>query len=247
MAVIKALVLPPAIQLVMALAGAALWLRWRRIGTLLVAIALVSLYLFSIYPVSKALLISLEVHPPLSEAVTAGGRQAIVVLGGGRYPEAPEYPGDTVGAHTLERLRYAAALQRKTNLPILVSGGTVYGRRVSEADLMKNVLEEDFDTGVDWTETRSRNTAENAEYSARVLKEDGIDSIFLVTHAVHMRRSVRAFEQTGLEVTPAPTAYGYYKLNQPELPWFVPTLEALNGSHAALYEYFGLLWYRIRY
>ena len=49
--------------------------------------------------------------------------QAIVVLGGGLYFDTPEYGGDTVGGSTLERLRYAATIARKTNLPVLVTGG----------------------------------------------------------------------------------------------------------------------------
>lgn len=246
MAVIKALVLPPTFQLVLVVVGFVLMLRWRKIGSLLIVISLISLYLLSIVPVSKALLVSLEIHPPLNDRVAAADRGAIVVLAGGRYLGAPEYDGDTVSASTLERLRYAAALAEKTDLPILVSGGAVYDGMIPEATLMNRVLEQGFGTSAEWMEIRSRNTAENAEYSARILQDNDIDNIFLVTHAVHMRRSVRVFENAGLEVTPAPTAYRLYKLDQPALPWFIPNIGALNGSHAALYEYFGLLWYSIK-
>jgi uncharacterized SAM-binding protein YcdF (DUF218 family) len=247
MALLKALVLPPAFQFLLIIAGGLLLLRWRRTGIALIGAALVSLYLLSIVPVSKALLLALEVTPPLSETVAAGRHQAIVVLGGGCYPDAPEYGGDTVSAATLERLRYAAELRRRTGLPILVSGGALVQRRVPEAELMQHTLVEDFDAAAEWLETRSRNTAGNAEFSARILREQDTDRVFLVTHAAHMPRAVRAFERAGLAVTPAPTAYLSYKLEQPRVPWFVPTLEALNGSHAALYEYLGLAWYRLRY
>lgn len=247
MMLVKALVLPPGFQIVLALAGLLLLLRFRRSGISLVVLSLVSLYLFSIVPVARALLMGLEIHPPLHDEIPADVNQAIVVPGGGRYTEAPEYRGDTVGVHTLERLRYAAVLRERSGLPILVSGGSPAREGVPEAMLMSRTLEQSFAVQPDWTETRSRNTAENAEYSARILQENDINRIVLVTHASHMRRAVWAFETAGLEVTPAPTAYAYYKLNDPRLPWFVPSMDALNGSHRALYEYFGMWWYRLRY
>lgn len=247
MTLVKALVLPPGFQLVLALAGLILFIRWRRTGFLLIVVAFVSLYALSIVPVSKALLMGLEVHPPLSDAVEAGTHQAIVVLGGGRYPDAPEYSGDTVNSGVLERLRYAAVLGNNTGLPILVSGGAREPERDPEAVLMNRVLEESFGILVDWMETHSRNTVENAEYSARLLKDVDIDRIFLVTHASHMPRAVWAFEREGMEVTPAPTAYASYKLDAQRLPWFIPSIDALNGSHRALYEYFAMWWYRLRY
>ncbi len=46
-----------------------------------------------------------------------------MVLGGGRYRDAPEYGNDTVGEYTLVRLRYAAKLHRETGFPLLVTGG----------------------------------------------------------------------------------------------------------------------------
>ncbi len=247
MSLVKALVLPPAFQIVLALVGLILFLRYRRTGISLIALSLASLYLFSIVPVARALLMGLEIHPPLHDEIMTDVNQAIVVPGGGRYTEAPEYGGDTVGVHTLERLRYAAVLLERTGLPILVSGGSPTAEGVPEATLMSRALEQSFAVQADWTETRSRNTAENAEYSARILQEEDVNRIVLVTHASHMRRAVWAFEKTGLEVIPAPTAYVTYKLNDQRLPWFIPSMDALNGSHRALYEYFGFWWYRLRY
>lgn len=246
MALIKALVLPPGSQLLLALIGFLLLWRRRRTGNTLLALSLVSLYLFSLAPVSKALLMSLEVQPPLSDAVEAGDRGAIVVLGGGRYPDAPEYGADTVDAGTLERLRYAAALQAETGLPILASGGVLRPGREPEADLMARALQ-DFHGSAKWLETKSRNTAENARLCARLLQAEGISRVFLVTHAAHMSRALWAFEQARIETTPAPTAYASYKMDEIRVPWFVPSLDALNGSHTALYEIFGLWWYRLWY
>ena len=56
----------------------------------------------------------------------------IVIVGTGSYPVAPEYGGDTVGAATLERVRWGARRHRLAGLPILVSGGSPFGSRTSE-------------------------------------------------------------------------------------------------------------------
>jgi uncharacterized SAM-binding protein YcdF (DUF218 family) len=245
--IIKELVLPPGLPLLLAIIGLAVGLRWRRTGLALAVFAIFSLYLLCLVPVSKALLVSLESASPLPESVSARGYGAIVVLGAGRYPDAPEYSGDTVSAAGLERLRYAAWLRRRTGLPLLVSGGTVYGNRPPEAVLMNRVLQQDLGGGAAWLETASTNTMENAEYSARLLHQHGVSSIYLVTHAVHMRRAVWAFERQGLSVTPAPTVYGRYRLTEVPVPWFIPTLQALMWSRQALYERLGMLWYHFRY
>lgn len=247
MDIIKELVLPPASLLIPVIAGLLLALRWRRAGMTLVVIAVAVLYLLCLPPVSKALLIDLESYPPLPQTVSAEGYGAIVVLGAGRYPGAPEYFRDTINATGLERLRYAARLRRKTGLPVLVSGGVVEGEGPPEAVIMDRVLEKDFGGGAEWLETVSTNTMQNARYSARILHNAGVDRIYLVTHAAHMRRALWCFRRQGLAVTPAPTVYGMYRLDEVRTPWFIPAMPALVWSRRALYEHLGMLWYLWRY
>jgi uncharacterized SAM-binding protein YcdF (DUF218 family) len=91
------------------------------------------------------------------------------------------------------------------------------------------------------------NTMQNAMYSARILRKSGVNKVYLVTHAVHMRRAVWAFRHQGLAVTPAPTVYGMYRLNEVRTPWFIPAMQALVWSRRALYEHLGMLWYELRY
>ena len=150
-----------------------------------------------------------RIEPPTSSITTEAlqSAQAIVVLGGGRRSQAPEYGGaDSVGPWTLERLRYAARLARLSGLPVLVSGGAP-GGGAPEAALMREVLEQDFGVAVRWQEDRSLNTAENARFSAAVLRAAGVERIALVTHAAHMPRAAAEFGAQGLSVVPAPTAW----------------------------------------
>jgi uncharacterized SAM-binding protein YcdF (DUF218 family) len=238
------LLLPPANLLVLMLAAALLWPRRPRLAAGLLGLAAGLLLLFSLPLFSGVLLRTLEDVPPLDPATLAGRSDAaIVVLSGDLLAAAPEYGGDTVGGYTLERMRYGARLHRATGLPILVSGGVVRRDTISLAETMREAYEKDFGITVRWLEDRSRTTLENAVFSAPILRDAGIRTAVIVTHAWHMKRSLDAFETTGLEAVAAPTIY----TREPGLDAqsLLPRPMALTGSYFALHEWIGRLWYRL--
>jgi len=240
---IAAFLLPPLNLLLIGIAGVLLWHKHPRIARALVAASLALLWLLSTPYVAENLLQQLEGAPIAFDPKTQTA-DAIVVLGGGTYFHAPEYGGDTTGEDTLVRLRYGAKLQRATGKPVLVTGGKPLGNNLSEAQQMKNVLDSEFKIPVQWTEDASDNTWENARFSYQILKPLGIKRIYLITHAWHMPRSVRAFQSAGFEVVPAPTAYTIR--HQTDLLDFLPDTEALHNSKIFMHELIGLLWYRLR-
>ena len=144
----------------------------------------------------------------------------------------------------LLRLRFAAKLQRETGKPILTTGGAPLGNNTSEAEQMKTVLEQDFSVPVRWTESASDNTLENARLSRQMLKQAGIDRIYLVTHAWHMPRAVQAFQTAGFRIIPAPTAYT--TRYRTDLLAFVPNAYALHNSRIFMHELIGMLWYQLK-
>lgn len=240
--------LPPLSLLLPALAGLLLWYKRPRIARALLATAATLLWLLSTPFVAESLLQSLEDTSPLTEssppASGANTAAAIVVLGGGTYFGAPEYGGDTVGAASLLRLRYAAKLHRETSLPILASGGKPLGNALSEAEQMQRVLEQEFKVPVQWVETGSDNTAESARHSYSQLQMAGITHIYLVTHAWHMPRAASAFRAAGFSVVPAPTAYT--TRYRTDLLAFLPRATALHDSAIFMHEGIGRLWYRLK-
>ena len=136
---ISALLLPPLNTLLLCGAGLLLWHRRPVVARWLVGGSFVALWLLSTPYVGNGLLRALEGTPqPVNPSVQAA--DAIVVLGGGTYPNAPEYGGDTVNEFTLVRLRYAARLARETGKPVLVTGGNPAGNRIPEGEQMKAVL-----------------------------------------------------------------------------------------------------------
>ncbi len=240
---IAAFLLPPLNLLLIALAGLLLWHRRPRIARTLLGSAFILLWLLSTPFLAESLLHTLEVLPP-AQTENGATADAIVVLGGGSYFNPPEYTHDTVSTASLERIRYAAKLYRDFKKPILLSGGTPLGNEISEAQQMKQALEQEFNIPVQWTEEKSDNTLESARYSFRILQKSGIKRIYLVTHAWHMPRAIRVFQAAGFEVLPAPTAYTTRYKN--DLMTFIPNADALAGSRIYLHEIIGILWYRLK-
>ena len=231
------LLLPPGGPLLVAAAGAWL-LRSRasagaaRAGWLLLGTGLTSLWLLATPLVADALAraaereLALDLTRPLQA-------QAIVILGGGEERiAAPEYGGEPApGSVLLERVTYAAFLAHHTALPVLVSG------TAEEALAMRASLARGFGIQVRWVEDHSRDTFQNAQFSARLLKAAGLSRILLVTDSAHEWRASHEFASAGLTVVPAPA--GVWAPRETGLLRYLPAPAALARSSAALYELLG--------
>lgn len=240
---IAAALMPPGFLLLMALWGLVIVRRRPLAGKSLIALALIALYALSTQYVADSLLQALE--PPARDPLADRSGEAIVVLGAGTYFSAPEYGADTVRAHGLVRLRYAAHLHRATGKPILTTGGSPEGASVGEAVHMKTVLNRDFQVPVAWIEDRSRTTLENARLTRRLLTAAGIRTVYLVTHAWHMPRARLAFENAGFTVIPAATGYATrFRLT---LLDFLPDASALLDSSRFFHEVIGIAWYQLQF
>lgn len=206
----------------------------RRTGVTLAVLAGMGMFVFSLVGVDNLARspwpeVPERVAPPYPEA------DAIVVLGAGRYLEAPEYGGDTAAAGSLERVRYAAKLYRETQRPVLVSGGRPGGIGTrSEAEIMRDILEQEFQVPVSWVEDASEDTRQNAAHSARMLLAAGIRRIYLVTHGFHMDRAVDAFHAHGVHAVPMAT--GFVRPQALTALSWVPSFEGLARNRGWVYE-----------
>jgi uncharacterized SAM-binding protein YcdF (DUF218 family) len=190
------------------------------------------LLLLSIPAVSVFLVRTVDESPPFDIA-HAPEAQAIVILGGGVRRHAPDYGGDTLAPLSLERVRYGARLARLTHLPVLVTGGTVLGGE-PEGKLMAAALEREFGVSVRWVEDRSRNTHENAVYSAEILRRAGIETVVLVAHSFDIPRGRAEFSAAGIRTLAAPTGI---PSNEPDTMLdFIPSMGGLRTSYYAVYE-----------
>jgi uncharacterized SAM-binding protein YcdF (DUF218 family) len=247
---LQTLLLPPGLMILLILAGYFLARRLPRTGMIMLFTGFGLLVLASLPFIANFNLRLLEGDTALSTAELAQpSAQAIVILSGGRNLNAPEYDYvDTVSMYTLERLRYGAWLHRHSGLPILVTGGKVFeSSRPAEAELMRQILTEEFQVPVRWLETTSRNSWENAAFSQAILKTAGIERIYLVTQAWHMPRARMVFEAVGLQVLPAPTGFLHGDGDAPLILDFLPSSDALLTNYYIAHELIGMAWYRLRY
>lgn len=162
---------------------------------------------------------------------------AIVVLGGERESTEDAIDAGAVDS-SMTRLGTGRALLLSLRAPvILLSGGKGEAGRMRSRLLAQGVSAVRI-----LTETRSRDTHENALYSAPILRRLGAHRILLVTSSMHMRRAAGSFRKLGFDVIPAPSPdwsrrgfHGDY--------WQVRE-RALKRSGECLHELLGLWVYK---
>jgi uncharacterized SAM-binding protein YcdF (DUF218 family) len=175
----------------------------------------------------------------------APNRYMVLVLGGGRELGAIEHAQrERLSAASLERARYGAMLARTLAVPVAVSGGKPAGGYHSEAELMRQFIEDEMGQRVALVEDGSNDTLQNAQFTSAQLRERGVTDVVLVTDAVHMPRAVRAFKPTALGIVPAPMRF--YSEAPMLVTDYLPSGEGLGKSQRALRELLGLMFYRLK-
>lgn len=244
-AIITAFVSPLGTALaLLLLALAARGRRYARAGTGLLIAATLWLYVWSTPAASLALRGTLEAQVPARPAAAMPQADAIVVLGGGAAPAvAPARPHAEVG-FAGDRVLHAARLWHAGKAPVIVASGTytqpgMQRPEAGEAGAMQALLGE---LGVPadrvLLEPASRDTEENAAFTARLLAARGARHVLLVTSALHMPRARWLFEREGLQVTPAPTDVETAEARNGWRAW-VPETLMLDGSGRAMKEWVG--------
>jgi len=211
-----------------------------RVGRMLSAASLILLVTLGLPVVSTTLLNSLS---PAKQEDISSSPAAIVILAG----DAISVAGTSdlsPGLLTLDRERAGASLARRTKLPILLSGGPFGKAQTSLAEMMAVSMHNDFGLNAKWTEVNSKDTWQNAEFSANILRAAGIQTIYLVTQDWHMKRALLAFRHFGLVPIPVLS----YRTYNAQLTWqrLVPTASSWLDSYFALHEWVGLAYYSMR-
>jgi uncharacterized SAM-binding protein YcdF (DUF218 family) len=101
----------------------------------------------------------------------------------------------------------------------------------------------DFE-GVDFIqENEARTTYENGLKIKEWLTENNYEKIYLVTSAIHMRRSKGVFDNIGVNFIPVVSNYAYSH----NLSWldYLPNRGSLRANMQAVHEWVGLIWYKI--
>lgn len=99
--------------------------------------------------------------------------------------------GETPSVFLTERTKQGAKLFKKGyGEYIIVSGGKGVNEDISEAEGMRRIL---INEGVDEhriiLEDNSKNTAENIEFSSKIIREKGFKDVIIVSNDFHLRRA----------------------------------------------------------
>lgn len=241
------LLLPGAIILCLAVIAYMLIQQKRKSGYTLAALT-AGFYLLTTAFGSNLLLKPLEEQYPAKLVKP----EAIVVLGGGALLRHDElYQLGMLSEASASRLLTALQLYQMYNVPIIVSGGAPTENSGNEAEISKGIL---LNAGIPAekiiVENKARNTKENIEKLAAIVQEKQLKSIYLVTSAFHMPRSMLICQDNAklqnIDVIPYPCNYQTSDHDKLNIFSFLPNQSALNSSYLALHEYLGLLAWKLK-
>jgi len=230
-------------------AGLLFWRRRQRLGGLCLAVSLSWLWLCATPAFSDFLRAPLErTYPPVPIADLPNA-DAIVILGGGMQAAAPPHRLNFNLGSAADRIWYGAQLYKAGKADrILATGGGLpwFGSGQPEAPAIVQFLANlGVPEQVVLLETTSMNTYQNALHSKPVLQTQQLNSILLVTSALHMPRALATFRAQGFQAQPAPTDFEVVPVAQPTALRWLPDAEALADTTRGLREYLGLLAYRM--
>lgn len=242
------LVIPLNLGITLLVLGALMFiLRRRRIALLLAGTGLAWVLFWSL-PASSlwagGRLEQLYPYRPPDQLPTA---QAIVVLGGSTASNRPNWFEPLEKGSTVARVDTAARLYHAERAPVVIVSGAALDGTVSEARIMANQLRQQ---GVPQQaivqEAESQTTYENAVYTARLLKELGLERVLVVTSALHMPRAMGVFRKQQVDAIPASSPPQLVVPEDPAFSFWQPSARVLSASRSIVKEYVGMLVYWLR-
>jgi uncharacterized SAM-binding protein YcdF (DUF218 family) len=233
------------LTLATALGAVLLFTRFFRAGRVLVALAALGFVLFGSSPLPRLMIRTLEDRFPPPAADPGQQADGIIVLGG-----AVDYRrGQTRLTDSGVRMTAAVGLARRyPQARVVFTGGSdaiLLRAPVTEAEMARGLFRDAglADSRVTY-EDQSRNTRENALFSAELVKPQPGERWLLVTSASHMPRSIGTFRAVGWPVIAYPVDFRSDDTVDDLRP-FRMISEGLRITDLTVREWIGLIAYRI--
>ncbi|MDR3423560.1 MAG: YdcF family protein [Alphaproteobacteria bacterium] len=212
-------------------------------GRVLCAFVALALATIAIFPVGDWALTPLENRFAFNPPDSVYG---IIVIGGDERTDISEARAQPTALDSMRRYVVFADLARRyPDAKLVFSGGSVFPRahaKMIDSDVALDIMASiGVPTGRMTVEKNSRNTYENAIFSAALAHPEPQQKWLLVTAAWHMPRAMGCFRRAGWNVSPAPAGYdttGRYRLH----PLF-RFAEQMRNLTLAVHEYIGLVAY----
>lgn len=175
--------------------------------------------------------------------------EAAIVLGGDIV--SYDKPSDRLIFRSgADRLLQAIDLYKNGSIKkIIISGGSghlLYKDRTEASFVKKYLLRIGVDNKDILIENTSKNTFENAKYTAKLLQKNDItDSLLLITSSLHMRRAAACFEKQSISVKEYPTSKITGSRIKDVDHLFIPSIKTLENWNKLIHELLGYGVYKI--
>jgi uncharacterized SAM-binding protein YcdF (DUF218 family) len=162
----------------------------------------------------------------------------ILVLGGGKVSDPLLPQTAQLTSPQLSRIAEGIRLYKNRQATCIITSG--WGNE-SKHSTAGTVAEAALMLGVHASDTLLLATPKNTQKEAKVLRQQlpQLDSIILVTSAMHMRRSKAWMEYEGFHVFPAPTDYLIKRDPDIEKGWRLSIQSRMQYAYAFWYEWAG--------
>jgi len=231
----------------LAVLGLVLLVFRRRSGFIAAGFALGVTVLAAFSPLANLLLTPLEQRFPELPFADNGPVDGIIVLGGSYDTVSHSYMSTIFLREDTEPMAVVPGLARQyPEARIIISGGMDdSGPGVSEAAIVKKYYVS-FGIAADRIsiEEQSQTTAENARFTAGMVRPAPRTRWLLVTSAYHMPRAIGAFRKAGFNVIGFPAGWRTHGWRDLWSPASTAT-DNLRRIDVAAHEWIGLLAYRL--
>jgi uncharacterized SAM-binding protein YcdF (DUF218 family) len=225
-----------------------------RFGWYLLLLATAILLFFSNRFVSNSLIYILESRYEPASIDTLSKLDIMVILSGGVNRPNKYNKNFRVMSTTFARISEGIDAFNQSNAEKLIlsgAGSNIRTKSDSQKDgeaMEKLAIQLGVSEDKIIVEPNSLNTTAHAIELAKLFPPEKNLKIGIVTSALHMSRSKKAFDKKfqPKNVVPVPVNYSFaspgFKITS-----FIPSSGALSQSTSALHEFIGMLWFSIRY
>jgi len=236
----------PVVIVILAVGLILIWpLKKKKAGWIIAAVSFLFLLLLGYGVAGDLMLGSLEnQYPAPTDIESHANIKWVVVLGGGmnsdsRMPITSQLSNGSA-VRAVEGIRIYRCLP---GAKLLFSGGPVFNP-VPEGQGMAQLA---LALGVPRDEMMAEILSRDTEEQARLIKHlVGTDSIYLVTSAVHMPRSMALFKNAEIPCIAAPTDFLSKKELQFNPSRLFPNSTGFRKAEAGWHEYLGMLYSRLK-
>lgn len=246
MSYIMPFLLPPGLILALVIFCILIWWPKPFLSRFIAFMSMVFLYLFSTPMFAVYFATHFEKYPSLKLNSLPKDVERIVVIGPWNDVEKDSLA--PLNGSAMSRIHFATVLHEKTQAPIsiIVNEGSMNIEPKAVTAIKGLINQEKLKKPVEYINKVESNDSLDTKEVAEILKKKEIKNIILITESWHMPRAVMGFEEAGIRVDPAPTAFFSSRFKHRKVQAYLPNAEALAATSTLMHEAILYYFHRIK-